>query len=144
MWQLWALLSAFFAALASVTAKIAVKHLDSVFVATLRAIAMAVVMLAISSLTGKFNLGSLQQESVKGDLLFIVLAAISGALSWTFYFTALKTGTVKGVYAIDKLSSILVVILALVFLKEKITLQAVLGAILLTGGAYLMSNPFGN
>ncbi len=135
MWVIFALLSALFAALVSITGKIALKNIDPVTMTTLRAVAMAIIMIAIATATNKLKIPKLSSH----DTIFLILAAISGALSWTFYFIALKHGPVKGVYAIDKLSVVILVIGAALFLSEKLTLKSVLGAVFMFIGALLLN-----
>jgi transporter family protein len=69
----------------------------------------------------------------------IVLAGVAGALSWLFYFAAIKYGFASGAAAIDRLSIVFVVFLAALFLGEALGWQSVLGAILIAGGAYLIT-----
>ncbi len=136
LWYIYALGSALFAALVAVLGKIGIADLDSTLATTVRAIIMAVFLVLISLAFGKFSY--LNQIHNKA-FLFIALSGIAGALSWLCYFLALKTGPASGVVAIDRLSVVFVVLLAILFLGEKFTLRSGIGAILLTTGAILLS-----
>jgi transporter family protein len=72
-------------------------------------------------------------------MLFIILSGIAGALSWLFYFFAIKMGPVKGVVAIDRTSVVFALILAALFLGESFTLKTALGGALILGGALLVA-----
>jgi transporter family protein len=135
-WIIYALLSAIFAALVAIFGKIGVKNLDTTLSTTIRSIIMAIFLVGVSAVFGKMKF----IQNVNGRaLLFIILAGIAGALSWLFYFNALKTGPASGVAALDRLSVIFVVILALFFLGEHLTWKTGIGAILVTTGAVLMA-----
>ena len=138
IWILYALLSAVFASLVAIFGKIGIKDLDTTMATTVRAVIMAAFLFIVTLFLGKLPL----IKTISGrPLLFIVLAGIAGALSWLFYFFALKYGKTSGVAALDRLSVVFVLIFAVLFLSEKLTWQSVLGALLLTGGAILMSIP---
>lgn len=135
-WIIYALLSAIFAALVAIFGKIGIKNLDTTLSTTIRSIIMAIFLVGVSAIFGKMKF----INSINGRaLLFIVFAGIAGALSWLFYFNALKTGPATGVAALDRLSVIFVVILALFFLGEHFTWKSGVGAFLLTTGAILMA-----
>jgi len=134
-WIIFALFSAISAALVAIFGKIGVSHIDSTLATTVRAIIMALFLIIVSLVLGKFQL--LKTIDNKA-LSFIILAGISGALSWLFYFLALKLGPASGVAALDRLSVVFVLIFSVLFLAEKLTLKSALGAILITIGAILM------
>ena len=135
-WIIYALLSAVFAALVAVFGKIGLKGLDSTLATTIRSIVMAVFLVAVSFSLGKFAfLGAFTSKAV----IFIILSGIAGALSWLFYFFAIKLGTVSGVVAIDRTSVIFAFILAMLFLGEVFTWQKAIGAALVAIGAILMA-----
>jgi transporter family protein len=96
---------------------------------------MAFFLILISLFMGKFELIKTIDNRA---MIFIILAGISGALSWLFYFFALKIGPASGVAALDRLSVVFVLILSILFLAEKLTLYKFLGALLITLGAILM------
>jgi transporter family protein len=135
-WIILALLSAGFAALVAIFGKIGIKDLDTTLATTVRSVIMALFLVAISLALGKAKL----LPTINGrPLVFIVLAGVAGALSWLCYFFALKYGPASGVAALDRLSVVFVLILALLFLGEQFTWRAATGAGLLTIGAILMS-----
>lgn len=135
LWILFAILSAVFAALVAIFGKIGLQDIDSTLATTIRAIVMALFLLFVSLSLGKFQF----LHTIKSKVLFfIILSGISGALSWLFYFFALKTGIASGVAALDRLSVVFVVIFAILFLGEKLSLYTALGALFITIGAILM------
>jgi transporter family protein len=136
MWVLFALLSAGFAAAVAIFGKIGLSHVDSTLATTVRAVVMAIFLVVTSFLLGKSHLLSSINSKA---LLFIVLSGVAGALSWLCYFFALKVGPTSSVAAIDRLSVVFVLALAVLFLGEKFTLLHGAGAVLLTAGAILMS-----
>lgn len=138
MWLFYAFLSAITAALVAIFAKLGLKEIDSTLATTIRAIIMAVFLVLVSIAFKKFNGFSFGDLAGK-EWVLIILAGIAGALSWLFYFLAIKTGTVSGVVAIDRLSVVFVVLLAAFFLGEALTWQSILGALLITGGAILIA-----
>lgn len=135
-WILFAILSAAFAALVAIFGKIGISGLDSTLATTVRAVIMAIFLVAVSLLLGKARL--LDTISSKA-LLFIIFSGIAGAVSWLFYFLALKFGPTSGVAALDRLSVVFVLILAVLFLGESLTWKSGIGAAMLTAGAILMS-----
>ncbi len=135
-WILFALLSATFAALVAIFGKIGIQNLDSTLATTVRAVIMAAFLVAVSLLLGKAKLLSTIDNKA---LAFIALSGIAGATSWLFYFLALKHGPASGVAALDRLSVVFVLVLAVLFLSESLTWKSGLGAVLLTMGAILMS-----
>lgn len=136
IWILYALLSAVFAALVAIFGKIGIKDLDTTLATTVRSFIMAAFLFFVSLFLGKLPLlRTIQHKS----LLFIILAGVAGALSWLFYFYALKYGKASGVAAVDRLSVVFVLILAILFLSEKLTWQSGVGALLVTAGAILFA-----
>ncbi|MEM0476235.1 MAG: EamA family transporter [Candidatus Aenigmatarchaeota archaeon] len=134
-WIIFALLSAISAALVAIFGKIGVSNIDSTLATTVRAIIMSLFLILVSFALGKYQLITTIDSKALG---FIILAGISGALSWLFYFIALKLGPASGVAALDRLSVVFVLIFSVLFLAEKLTLYKLLGAILITIGAILM------
>jgi transporter family protein len=137
MWIVYALLSAFTAALVAIFAKLGLKEIDSTLATTVRAVIMALFLVAVSLVLKKFDGFSLNSYSSR-EWILIILAGVSGALSWLFYFLALKTGFASGVVAIDRLSIVFVVILASIFLGEALGVKVVLGALVMIAGALLI------
>lgn len=135
MWIVYALLSAFTAALVAIFGKIGIAAIDTTFATTLRAIIMVIFLIFISVTFGKANLfHTLDKKS----LLFITLSGVAGATSWLFYFYALKEGTAHGVVALDRLSIVMALVMAALFLNEHISWWDALGAVMMTMGALLM------
>ena len=135
MWILYAFASAFFAGVTSILAKIGVKDVDS-HVAT----AIRTIIVLIFSWIMVFIIGS-QSTIVNIDgktFLFLILSGLSTGGSWLCYFKALQLGDVNKVVPIDKSSTILTMILAFIFLNEKITINMVIGMIGIAIGTYLM------
>lgn len=135
MWIMYALLSAIFAAAVAILGKIGLKNVDSTLATTIRAVVMAMFLLGATLVLQKF---SLLKTVGSQTLTFIVFSGIAGALSWLFYFLALKNGPATGVAALDRLSVVFVVILAAMFLGEALTLKSVSGLVLLVLGALLL------
>ena len=135
MWVLFAFASAFFAGVTSILAKIGVKDVDS-HVAT----AIRTIIVLIFSWIMVFIIGS-QSTILNIDgktFLFLILSGLSTGGSWLCYFKALQLGDVNKVVPIDKSSTILTMILAFIFLNEKITINMVIGMIGIAIGTYLM------
>lgn len=137
-WLTLALLSALFAALVAVFGKIGLEGVDTTVATAVRAGIMFAALLAFAAALGKLP----EIRTVSGrPLLFIVLAGLAGAASWLFYFWALKIGDASKVAPIDRLSMVFVVILAVVFLGEKLALKGWIGAALMAAGAVLIALP---
>jgi len=137
-WLVFALLSALFAALVTIFAKLGLKTVDSNLVAIIRAVVMALFLVGFGFLTQKFSGFSLSLFSGKDGLL-ILLSGLAGAISWLFYFLALKYGLASRVSAVDKLSLVFVVVLSLLFLGEKLSWKTGVGAVLMVIGAALFA-----
>lgn len=138
MWVLYAFLSALGAAGVAIVSKIGLKNLDSTLATTIRSIIMALFLLAVSFSLRKFHGFQINTLSNR-DWLLIILAGIFGALSWLFYFFALKNGPINPVVAIDRLSLVFVFVLALLFLGEAFSAKALIGILLMVAGAILIS-----
>jgi len=137
MWLVYAFMSALTAALVAIFAKLGLKDIDSTLATTIRAFIMAAFLFIVSFFLKKFNGFSFDMMGGK-DWLLIILAGISGAMSWIFYFLALKYGLATKVMAIDRMSIVFVVILAALFLGEAFGWKSALGAVLMAGGAILI------
>lgn len=135
MGLIFALLSAFFAALVAIFGKIGLKTVDSTVATSLRAWVMAVGIFLLTLSVGK---GGQLLEVKSADWLWIILSGAAGAASWIFYFAALKLADASKVAVLDRMSLVLVIILAAVFLGEKFSLKMALGAALMVGGALLI------
>ncbi|WP_145133752.1 EamA family transporter [Paenibacillus sp. Y412MC10] len=137
-WLIYALLSTAAAALVSIFGKIGLQNIDANAATAIRAVIMALFLLGVIAVQGKFGqLGSILTQ--KKALSFIVLSGVAGATSWLFYFLALKYGKVSQVGPIDKLSVVIAVILAFLFLGEKISWLNSAGVVLIAIGALLVA-----
>lgn len=138
MWIIYALLSSVTAALVAIVGKIGLKGIDPTLATTVRGVIMAGLLVIASASLKKFDGFSLQSFSSR-DWLLIVLSGLAGALSWLFYFLALKLGAASRVAAIDRTSIVFVVVLAALFLGESLGWKSILGALLMVAGALLIS-----
>ena len=138
-WQLWAVLSASFAALTAIFAKVGVENVGSDFATFIRTIVIFCAAGAILVLTGQWQpLGSVSARSY----VFLVLSGLATGGSWLCYFRALKLGEAARVAPIDKLSVVLVAIFGAAFLGEKLAPQNWLGVALIALGAILVAFKF--
>ncbi|MEM7873595.1 EamA family transporter [Morganella morganii] len=137
-WLVYALLSAISAAMVAVFGKMGLQHLDANTATAIRAVIMALFLVGVVVVQEKLNLISEIIENRKA-LFFIALSGIAGALSWLFYFMAIKNGQVSQVAPIDKLSVVFAVILAVILFGEKISLIAAGGVALITLGALMVA-----
>lgn len=134
-WFIYALLSAFFAALTAILAKIGIKDVNSNLATAVRTIVILIFAWGIVFFQGTVKqLGTISRFS----LLFLVLSGVATGLSWLFYFRALQLGEASQVSPIDKLSLVITIILAAIILKEKVSLSIILGATLMSIGAILV------
>lgn len=134
-WFIYALLSALFAAITAILAKIGVKNVDSNLATAIRTVVIIIFAWGIVFYQGSFKeLGSISKFS----LLFLILSGIATGLSWLFYFRALQLGQASQVSPIDKLSLVITILLAVIILKEKVTASIIIGTILMTVGAILV------
>jgi transporter family protein len=131
MWWLFALLSALFAALTAIFAKIGIKGIDTDLATAIRTVVILLIAWAIAFLRGGT---STMNTLSKQNLLFLCLSGIATGLSWIFYFKALQLGKVSQVAPVDKMSVAFSIVLAVVFLGEPLTLRTTLGALLIIGG----------
>jgi len=135
MWWIYALLSALFAALTAIFAKVGVKGIDSDLATAIRTVIILILAWGIALFKGSAeNIGSLTRT----NWIFLVLSGCATGLSWIFYFRALQLGKVSQVAPVDKLSVALAIILSAVFLKESLTWQTGLGALLIISGTFVL------
>jgi transporter family protein len=137
MYLLLALLSAITASLVAIFGKLGLKNVDPTLATTIRSFIMASFLILVSLFLKKFENLSLHTFSSK-DWLLIILAGISGALSWLFYFWALKLGPASHVAVIDRLSLVFVILLSALILGESLNLKIIVGMILIILGAILI------
>jgi len=135
-WQFWAVLSAVFAALTAVFAKIGVENVNSDFATFIRTIVILLCLAAILAATGQFQSPGTISTRTYG---FLVLSGLATGASWICYFRALKVGDASQVAPIDKLSVVLVAIFAFLFLGERPSGTNWLGIALIAAGAILVA-----
>lgn len=135
-WQFWALMSAGFAALTAIFAKVGIAGIDSDFATLIR----TCVILAVLSVM-VFALGKAQPLATipPRSWLFLVLSGLATGASWLAYFRALKIGQASEVAPVDKLSVVLVAIFGVLFLGERLTVQGWVGVGLVTAGAVTLA-----
>lgn len=130
-WWVYALLSALFAALTTIFAKVGVSDVNSNLATAIRTVVILAIAWGIVFATdGQAQLGTLSRRT----LLFLVLSGIATGLSWLCYFKALQLGKASLVAPIDKSSLVMIVVLAAIFLGEPLTWQSTLGTALIVAG----------
>jgi len=135
-WLIWALLSAAFAALTAIFAKVGVENINSDLATFIRTIVVIVALGLLLAATGKFqSSGPISTKTV----VFLILSGLGTGLSWLCYFRALKLGEAAKVAPIDKLSVVLVALFGVVFLGERLSAPNWLGIALIAVGAILVA-----
>jgi len=135
MWWIFALLSALFAALTAVFAKIGIKDVNTDLATAIRTVIIGILAWGIVL----FGNNSMKlSQLTKQNWIFLVLSGIATGFSWIFYFKALQSGKVSQVAPVDKLSVALAIILSAVFLHESITWKTAMGATLIIGGTLIL------
>lgn len=135
MWFVFALLSALFAALTSILAKVGIEGVNSTLATALRTcvvLAMSWGMVFLTNVQG--GISSISQKS----WLFLILSGLATGASWLCYYRALQIGEASKVVPIDKLSVVITLVLAFVFLHERFTVKSAVGAVLITAGTLIM------
>ncbi len=135
MWIVFAVLSAVFAALTSILAKLGIGGVDSTLATAIRTVVvvlMSWLMVFITDTQG--GISSISSRS----WVFLTLSGLATGASWLCFYKALQMGETTRVVAIDKLSIVFTLILALIFLGEKFTLKSLLGCLMIAGGTLLM------
>lgn len=135
MWWIYALLSAFFASLTAIFAKIGVTNVNSNLATAIRTVIILVVAWGIVLFRGEYkNLHTLS----KHNLFFLVISGLATGLSWIFYFKAIQLGKVSQVAPVDKLSVALTIALSVVFLGEALSWKTAVGALLIISGTLIL------
>jgi bacterial/archaeal transporter family protein len=135
-WQVWAVLSAVFAALTAIFAKVGVEGINSDLATLIRTVIVLITLSLILFATGQLsNPGPISPKS----WIFLVLSALGTGASWLCYFRALKLGPATLVAPIDKLSVVLVALFGVVFLGERPSLNGWIGIVLIAAGAVLIA-----
>lgn len=135
MWIIFALLSAVFAALTSILAKIGIENVNSNLATAIRTIVVLVMAWGMVFITGTQK--GIADISTKG-WIFLILSGIATGLSWLCYYKALQMGEASKVVPIDKFSVVISMVLAFVVLKEAVTMKTILGGIFITVGTFIM------
>ena len=135
MWFVFALLSAVFAALTSILAKIGIDGVNSTLATAVRTVVVVMMAWGMVFLT---NTQSGVLEISRKSWIFLILSGLATGASWLCYYRALQIGEASKVVPIDKLSVVLTLVLAFVFLHEKMTAKSVIGCILITVGTLVM------
>ena len=135
MWMILAILSAVFAALTSILAKVGIEGVSSNLATAIRTCVVLVMAWGMVFLTdAQGGLSSISRKS----RIFLILSGMATGASWLCYYKALQLGDASKVVPIDKMSVVITLILAFTFLHEKVTLKSVLGCVLIAGGTLLM------
>ena len=135
MWVIYALLSAFFAALVSILAKIGIENVNSNLATAIRTVVVLVVAWGVVFATGKHSeIAAIGNKS----WLFLILSGIATGISWLFYYKALQIGEASKVMPVDKFSLVFGIFLAFIILKETVTLKTIIGGILITLGTLVL------
>lgn len=134
MWWIYALFSAVFAALTAIFAKVGIKGVDTNLATAIRTVVILVLAWGIVLFRGNPNIAGL----TKTNWIFLILSGVATGLSWIFYFKALQLGKVEQVAPLDKLSVPLAILLATIFLGEKLTLKDSIGAFLIISGTFVL------
>ncbi len=135
MWCVFAILSAVFAALTSILAKIGIDGVNSNLGTAIRTLVVLVMAWGMVFLT---NAQSGLHEISKRSWLFLILSGLATGISWLCYYKALQMGEASKVVPIDKMSVVLTLILAFVFLHEQFTVKSLIGSLLITAGTLVM------
>lgn len=135
MWVLFAIGSAVFAALTSILAKIGIEGIDSNLATAIRTVVVLLLAWGIVFATGsQVGIANISGRS----FLFLILSGLATGLSWMCYYHAIQIGPVSKVVPIDKFSVVITMVLAFLFLHEKIDLKTVIGGLLITVGTFVM------
>ena len=135
MWMILAIASAVFAALTSILAKVGIDGVNSNLATAIRTfvvLLMAWIMVFLTDAQG--GIGSISRKS----WIFLILSGLATGASWLCYYKALQIGEVSKVVSIDKMSVVITLVLAFIFLHEKVTTKSIIGCVLITAGTLLM------
>ena len=135
MWMLFAILSAVFAALTSILAKVGIDGVNSNLATAIRTLVVVLMAWGMVFLTdAQGGVGSISRKS----WIFLILSGLATGASWLFYYKALQIGEASKVVPIDKMSVVITLVLAFVFLHEKVTVKSAIGCVLISAGTLLM------
>lgn len=135
MWLLFALLSSIFAALTSILAKVGIEGVNSNLATAIRTVVVLVMSWGMVFLTNaQKGIGQISQKS----WIFLILSGLATGASWLCYYKALQMGQASKVVPIDKLSVVITLLLAFIFLHEQFTIKSIIGCVLIGSGTLLM------
>jgi transporter family protein len=135
MWIIYALLSALFAALVSILAKIGIENVNSNLATAIRTVVVLALAWGVVFATGKHSeITAIGNKS----WLFLILSGIATGISWLFYYKALQIGEASKVMPVDKFSLVFGIFLAFIILKETVTLKTIIGGVLITIGTLVL------
>jgi bacterial/archaeal transporter family protein len=135
IWWVYALLSAFFAALTTIFAKIGIENVDANLATAVRTV--VIVFIAWGIVLAQGTLSQLSTISPR-SLVFLVISGVATGLSWIFYFQALQLGKAAQVAPIDKSSVVMVILFSAIYLHEPLTLKVILGGVLIAIGTLVL------
>ena len=135
MWLLFAILSAVFAALTSILAKVGIEGVNSNLATAIRTVVVVILSWGMVFIT---HAQSGISEISKKSWIFLILSGLATGFSWLFYYRAIQVGEVSKVVPIDKLSVVITLILSFVFLHEEFTVKSAVGCVLIAAGTLIM------
>ena len=134
-WLLWSILSAIFAGLTAVLAKVGVAGINSNLATAIRTSVILIFAWAVAAATTRVSFAGISRQT----WMFLILSGVATGLSWMCYFRALQLGDASRVAPIDKLSVIFAILLAALVLGEKLTVKKAVGGALISGGAIILA-----
>jgi bacterial/archaeal transporter family protein len=134
-WFVWALLSAFFAGLTAVLAKVGVQQIDSNLATAIRTVVILIFAWTVALATKNQSISTINNRT----WIFLILSGIATGLSWLCYFRALQLGEASQVAPVDKLSVVVAIVLAAFFLHERVTWHHWAGGVLIFAGALVLA-----
>jgi len=135
-WVFLAILSSLMAALSTIFAKVGLQRVDPIVATALRSIIIMIFAISLALYVSK-NVNMIKSLTTS-EIIFIILSAIAGGLSWVFYFMALQKGEASVVAAIDRSSILFILLFSILFLHESITINKILAIILIATGLFLL------
>jgi len=135
-WIFLAILSSLMAALSTIFAKIGLQKVDPIIATALRSIIIMIFSISLALYVSKSV--NMIKYLTTSEIIFIILSAIAGGISWVFYFMALQKGEASVVAAIDKSSILFILLFSILFLHESVTINKVLAIILIAIGLFLL------
>jgi len=135
MWWIYALLSALFAALTAIFAKVGIKNVDTDLATAIRTVVILIVAWGIAFFRGGV---ATIHSLTKHNLIFLCLSGLATGLSWIFYFKALQLGKVSQVAPVDKMSVAIAIMFSIIFLGETLTPKMAIGAVLIIAGTMVL------